>query len=258
MKIAITGHGYVGKATEIMLKKYFHPLTSIGIQDKTSGATIDNWSEYDYHMICVNTPSVNDNDPESALVIQNVLDAYEHAINSGFKGHTVIRSTISVTDYDVICDIWNIIPISWPEFLRQAHWEEDAYEPRLLVMSGPGADELSDAMDACSITIVPDPRAAWYMKLARNAFYAMKVIVANDLKRGADAMNIDYEQVKAAIKFDPYIGQSHWDQPGDDGKMGFGGVCLPKDTKSLANEMRNVGLHDTFSEWTVKKNLLLR
>lgn len=251
----ISGFGFVGKATLITLEKFHIGTPLITIDDPFLGMESSQWQRADYHVICVPTQQM----PDGNLDLSAIYDAIDRGKEQGFSGRTVIRSTINPLDYDSIIRNTFKVPVAWPEFLREAHWEEDAKDPRLVVMGGPSSDALAaNFKDDFKITLVDDPRAAWMMKVARNAFYALKVMASGDLVDACSKLNIDYAEVKAALLADPMIGPSHWDQPGHDGSMGYGGKCLPKDTASLDRLLSDLGNADNFAAWAQKKNQNLR
>jgi nucleotide sugar dehydrogenase len=237
------------------LKKFHIGVPTITIDDPQIGMESNQWPRADYHIICVPTQQMRDGN----LDLSAIYDAISRAKDQGFRGRTVIRSTINPMDYNKIINNTFKVPVAWPEFLREAHWEQDANDPKLVVMGGPSADLLAaNFKSSLNITLVEDPNAAWMMKVARNAYYALKVIVANDIVDACDQLNIDYTEVKAALLSDPMIGPSHWDQPGHDGSMGFGGKCLPKDTASLDRLLCDLGNSDNFAAWALAKNQNLR
>lgn len=253
MKIVISGYGFVGKSTYILLRTYLNEEVELSINDPLVKSE-PNWVDAEYHFISVPSNLIED---KQKLDISIVKAAIAKADANGFNGRHVIRSTISPLDYDEIVDTLKEEPISWPEFIREAHWEEDAFNPKLSVMAGKYAHALIDKLDL-PIRFVPDPRAAWMMKLARNAFYANKVIIANELMHASKQLGIDYDSVKHALLADPNIGPSHWAQPGQDGLMGYGGKCLPKDTAALANVLKSLGNSSNFADWTTRKNKEIR
>lgn len=257
MKIAISGYGFVGKATEIMLNKFCSNIESIEVQDPAYEKIVKDWKNIDYHLICVSTPSYGDYTDHSPFNLVNVQDSIEHALKNGFNGKTIIRSTISPTDLVNLNLLFNMKFSAWPEFLRQASWKEDAEHPKFIIMAGEDIKEFSKNFNF-DIHYIESARAAWMMKLARNAFLALKVIAANDIKHACDAMAIDYDDVKNAMFLDDNLGKQHWDQPGYDKMEGYGGVCLPKDTKAFNRELMSAGVKNNFAQWATKKNANLR
>jgi UDP-glucose 6-dehydrogenase len=256
MKIAISGYGFVGKATEIMLNKFCSNIESIEIQDPAYEKSVKDWKVIDYHLICVSTPSYGDYTDHSPFNLANLQDALEHAMQNEFTGKTIIRSTISPSDLIKLNMLFKTKFAAWPEFLRQSSWKEDAANPKFVIMAGDIKEFASNFK--FDIHFLENEREAWMMKLARNAFLALKVIVANDIKHACDAMAIDYEKVKEAMLLDDNLGKDHWDQPGYDKMEGYGGVCLPKDTKAFNRELISAGVRNNFAQWTTKKNTSLR
>lgn len=257
MKAIISGYGFVGKSTFITINKFSNKKFDFSINDPLVGE-VNDW-DAKYHFISVPTNLIQQTQTLDLSIVKAVI---AKANANGFRGYHVIRSTISPTDYDEIVRFSNSHGsvndlISWPEFIREAHWEQDAANPRLTIMAGKHAPELIGYL-VLPITYIEDPRAAWLMKLARNAFYASKVTIANDLWHASRSLGIDYDRVKQALQADPYIGSSHWDQPGHDGSQGYGGKCLPKDTASLSTLLNSLGNYDNFARWTDRKNKIIR
>jgi UDPglucose 6-dehydrogenase len=78
-------------------------------------------------------------------------------------------------------------------------------------------------------------------KYVANSFLAIKVSYANEVFDLCDRLHIDYDSVKAIAGADVRIGDSHMDVH-DSGYRGYGGKCLPKDSKALLDLARSVGL----------------
>lgn len=74
-------------------------------------------------------------------------------------------------------------------------------------------------------------------KYTHNCFGAMKVIYFNMIKELADALGANFEQVKTAANVTGFLGSEHMQVPGPDGKLGFGGHCLPYNIESFANHL---------------------
>jgi len=261
MNIAISGYGYVGKATEITLTQHWEtgaPL-DICVQDPALGKQVDDWNSIGYHMVCVPTPSATVHEGHASHNISAVIDAVELAKRLGFSGITVFRSTMSPIDLEaVMCIVGVNKCISWPEFLRQSSWEKDARYPNLSIMGGEPASKLIGHLSKLSITELGDARTACMAKLAINSYLATRTVIAHDLRKACDALAIDYDDITRAIGEDSRIGSSHWQQPGPDGSWGFGGACFPKDTQAMAAMMDSFGLGDNFAKWATDHNSTIR
>jgi len=221
-KAVIIGYGFVGKATEKYLKK-FNDI-DLWIHDPDLGMIASTEKEYDFCFICVPTNLIQNRE----LDIDIVLDVYNE-----FKGEQIIRSTIGPDQIGLFHDD----VVLWPEFLREVTWEDQLTQPEVDNVigdtSGSSFTEWLANHTFGNIEIVTQKEASMF-KMSRNAFLAMKVTFANLLNIKCNAYNIDYNNVKALLKYniDP---TTHLDTPGPDGKAGFGGKCLPKDTTHFMN-----------------------
>lgn len=249
----ISGYGYVGKATELILSEKSDSIGMVEIQDPALDLHARSWRDADYHFVCVPTPSVKVSYGHAQHDIKHVKDAVSFANSNGFRGVTVVRSTMSPLDCDVVQGLARDLVV-WPEFLRQASWRKDAVSPPMSVMGGENARRLKSEIRGMDPIITPDARSACMVKIALNSYLAMRVIVAHDLMKACDEIGVDWNLINGCMKTDPRIGPSHWDQPGPDGKMGFGGACLPKDCDALAYLMSELEMRNNFADWAVKRN----
>ena len=130
--------------------------------------------------------------------------------------------------------------VSNPEFLREGHAVHDFLHPDRVVI---GADDEQTALRLISLyvgltapVIVTDPASAELIKYAANAFLAVKLSFVNEVAALAEAMGADMSHVVRGVGSDPRIGSNHF-EPGP----GWGGSCLPKDTKALLKMADDAG-----------------
>jgi UDPglucose 6-dehydrogenase len=257
MKTIISGYGYVGKATAIVLKTYSQSQTEI--QDPALGFNADSWSDARYHFVCVPTPSGNNKKNYKSHDISIVRQAIEYADSKGFQGITVVRSTMSPMDFDLLSDVLDLEKtIVWPEFLRKASFEQDAIQPLISIIGGVNCKILETDLKHYVFSIVDDCRTACMAKMAVNSYLATRLIIANDLRKACDKMNINWQGVRDTLASDPRLGYGHWDQPGHDGEYGFGGGCLPKDTEAMAKLLLDLDNLHSYAQWAMDKNKKLR
>lgn len=241
-KIIIQGAGIVGQATTAFLKMandelellYNDPPKDIHVSD-------DDWTGADWVIVCVptelNTEFAN---PENST--DNVDAAINQALSKGFKGKFIIRSTMSVAAVKAYMEQLGQHLVVWPEYIREATWAEDAVTARYITLGGEPAEEFSNLLpNFKGGSFITDPIEAMLAKLSTNAFLAMKVIFANQVKRIADNNGADYNIVKVLLQGESRLGQSHWDVPGSDGKPGFAGKCFPKDLKTFEADLIRAG-----------------
>lgn len=257
MKAIISGYGYVGKATAIVLKNYSQCQTQI--QDPALGFNAETWSDARYHFVCVPTPSGKNRKTYRSHDITIVRQAIEFANSNGFCGTTVIRSTLSPVDFDSLSDILDLEKtIVWPEFLRKASFEQDAIQPLISIIGGTNCKMLETDLKHYDFSIVGDCRTACMAKLSVNSYLANRLIIANDLRKACDKLNISWQGIRNTLASDPRLGYGHWDQPGPDGEYGFGGGCLPKDTEAMAKLLWDLDNIHSYAQWATDKNKKLR
>lgn len=258
MTFIISGLGYVGKATMRVLDEYlgyYYKLDSniVEVNDPYLELRTSTWDTAKWHFICVPTP-INAN---SQFDLSAIADAINLAKLCGFNGYTVIRSTVSPTDLDYIESLAGNV-IVWPEFLRKATWEMDALNPPISVAGGKHVNDLLDLFVKYRILPFNDAKTASMIKLVANSYLAMKTIVAHDIAKSCEQLDIKPSDVQMALSMDPRLGTSHWQQPGPDGEWGFGGVCLPKDTAAMQQLLQQTGIVDSYADWATEKNQLIK
>ena len=215
MKIVIIGFGVVGQATKETLKGN----NTIEIHDPKKGH-ISNYKDADVVFIC--TPH------EHVGSYLNELKDHESVfVRSTIQFEWVLNTNIAV----------------WPEFLTERTWKEDAVNP-LCCICGGSIRQLETLKNLTKFKYIK----SWYhtenhtaalMKNATNVFYTMKVSYANILYDICEKYNISYDKLKNCITEDPRMGTQHWDVPGPDGKLGYGGKCFPQNLEMMRDLIKD-------------------
>ena len=231
------GKGFVGTATKYFLEQYCQDTVSkIHVEDPGYSMFIsdDDWKKVKYTFICVPT----DNDGVNThLNLTILMKALRRA-----KGIPVIRSTIGPDSVVTLAmSVNHDVPLMhWPEFLREKHWQADVDDHTIPIVIG-GKQDMTNTFVSSILphrninfdrTIIEcSIKEATLMKISRNAMLAAKVAQFNMLYDVCKEYKCNYELIKEFFKQDGTLGDTHMDVPGHDNGRGFGGKCLPKDTK---------------------------
>lgn len=265
MKITVVGAGYVGLANAVLLARY-NPVTVVDIsQERVEAinrrtapfadlelekylangcleltATTDAAGAYagaDFIIISTPTDYDDERDYFDTSTVESVA-AEASAVNP--EAVLVVKSTVPVGFSQILNERYGNVLFS-PEFLREGKALYDNLYPSRIVVGVPsGSRRLRQAADTFAgllrqaalkedvPVLMMEPAEAEAVKLFANTYLALRISFFNELDTYAEARGLNTRSIIEGIGYDSRIG-THYNNP----SFGYGGYCLPKDTKQL-------------------------
>tara|TARA_R100000005_G_C4990255_1_gene197756 strand:- start:1263 stop:2060 length:798 start_codon:yes stop_codon:yes gene_type:complete len=251
MKIGIIGLGIVGGTVKVGMEELGHDVLTHDTRHYTSIEDVKN-TEICY--VCVPTPSMK-NGKCNTHIVEDVVSELD---NINYKGLIAVKSTIEPGTTDKLRkDYPNRNFAFVPEFLRERCAVTDFTENHDVCIIGVYDDDSFELVKEShghypQKFVKVTPKEAEFCKYFNNIYNATLITFANSFYEVCNASGVDYKNVKNAIVDRNHINNIYLDC--NKNFRGFGGVCLPKDTKAINNLCEELDLDVNFFKNILEEN----
>ncbi len=238
LTVGVVGRGVVGGATAEAYSGHVKQVLVHDVKPERANCSLRTLLQHsDLVFVCLPTPQ-----REGRLECDtSAVDDFFTAQWDSYRVNFVLRSTVPIGTTRRLWEYGFRNLVHSPEFLTARTAQEDADNPTRNVIGLPQKE--GEQIGLCSVTLRELYKERWpcvpifwtssdeseAVKLAQNAFSAVKIAWFNELHQLCQERELSFEVVRAALLAGGWINEMHTQVPGPDGKMGYGGACLSKD-----------------------------
>jgi len=270
--IGVIGKGFVGSALSSGFAHYCNSLKIFDKDRNRSSHSINEVLTSDIVFVCLPTPMSDDGSAD----LSSIEELFKEAEKEKAKCTFVIKSTIPVGTTKKLSNTHKSLHIFHsPEFLTARSAKIDFISPSRNIIGYPLDKDCKNRSSQCNerlntltaliksrfpgvqcLTMSSDESEM--VKYMANCFFATKVSFFNELYILSEKLGLNWDRVMGGVLSDGRIGISHFQVPGHDGDMGFGGTCFPKDINSLISIMKDNNIDPLMLQAAWDRNLSVR
>jgi len=248
MRIGIVGGGVVGSAIFRGMVEHCESVLLYDVNPaKSLNTLLEVVTQCAVIFVAVPTPRGEFGPLDVTAVesaVRSIDGVYKRQVLPAAPPVVVIKSTVNVSTTEQLAGECTVPVIHSPEFLTARCAALDFAKPSRNIIGVPDKWKGSAAVETlvdlykrrwahCPLLVMKSNESE-LVKLAQNAFFAVKVGHFHATAKTCCKYAADYEVVRRAILCDGRLAPDHTKQPGSDGKFGFGAACLPKDLAAFA------------------------
>jgi UDPglucose 6-dehydrogenase len=263
-KIGIIGNGYVGSSVIFGFSLHADILVYDKIKEKSINSLEEVLEKSEFVFIAVPTPMNLKTNKFDSSILDNVFRDINNFSGRKKDQIYIIKSTVIPGTVEKLQNQYKDLRIVFsPEFLTERSANLDFINATRIIFGGSDKDTLEvEKMFKVRFPyakfIRTDTTTAQFIKYMANCFFAVKVSFMNEMKQGADKLNVNWQDAMNGFISDGRIGNSHLDVPGHDGFHGFGGKCFPKDINALIGVYSELDIDPKIMKAAWEKNLEVR
>ncbi len=263
--VGIIGRGFVGNAIFQGLNHYYD-LKVYDVDPKKSTHTFEEVIRTDLVFLSVPTPMHKDTGECDLSYIESVFEKVLEINNRNESCTFVIKSTVPVGTTERLNKLYKykIKIIHSPEFLTARTAVTDFICPSRHIIGGHSVRGTNKLEKIYKLRFPGVPCFSMtsdeseFIKYFANCFFATKVSFFNEMRVFCDKKGLDWNNVIDGVMSDGRIGISHFQVPGFDGQLGFGGTCFPKDINALIKTFQESDIDPLILSAAWKRNTLVR